>query len=255
MGILCTYNTDKGLWKEKNQDSLCIKVAETPIGTIAMAVLCDGMGGLNNGEIASAIAVQTYSNWFEKELSTLLQPFSLEQIRLQMEQQMQNANEQIIAYGREHGIRLGTTCSVLLLIHHYFYIVVHIGDTRIYKMRGDITALTIDHTLVEHEIALGHITKNEARTDSRRNILLQCLGVKHNICPETCIGETENDSVYLLCSDGFYHKSTYQDYCQLLSNQLRSEEKLLLVVKQLIRKCRERNEKDDITAIVIKINA
>src|SRR5574344_1760653 len=157
MEVISGFYTDKGLYKENNQDSLCLKVAQTPIGLVSMVVLCDGMGGLNNGEIASAIAVQVFGEWFDCRLRTLLTPFSLENIRLQMEEQMIQANSRIITYGREHGIHMGTTCSVLLLIHDYFYVILHIGDTRIYQLHGEIRLMTRDHTLVEREVALGRI--------------------------------------------------------------------------------------------------
>ncbi len=255
MEIISGYVTDKGLYKENNQDSLCLKVATTQIGTVSMAVLCDGMGGLNNGEIASAIAVQVYGDWFDYRLPTLLDHFSLQNISVQMEEQMWEANRKIIEYGREHGIHMGTTCSVLLLIHGYFYIIVHIGDTRIYEISTEIKLITRDHTLVEREVALGKLTPIQARTDQRNNILLQCLGDKESIYPQIETGQPEQNAVYLLCSDGFYQQCTNLDFGILLPDKLLSEESITGSLKELILIGRERKEKDDSTAIVIRILA
>lgn len=253
MEIISNHLSDKGLWKEKNQDSLCIKIARTPIGLILMAVLCDGMGGLNNGEIASALAVETYGEWFETKLSTVLQPFSLEVLKNELLEQMEKANERIIAYGCTRGIRLGTTCSVLLLIDQYFYILIHIGDTRVYELREEIKLLTRDHTLVEREIILGHLTPKEAEKDNRHNILLQCLGDRKVIHPDIQVGEVKLDSVYLLCSDGFYRRTTHMELSRLLPVKIQTEEDICATIKQLTLQCREKKEKDDITAIGIKI--
>ena len=255
MEIISAFDSDKGLYKENNQDSLCLKIATSIIGTLSLAVICDGMGGLNNGEIASAIAVQTYGDWFESRLPFLLEPFSMENIIHQMEEQMWEANRKIMIYGREHGIRMGTTCSALLLIHDYLYIIVHIGDTRIYEINSEITLMTKDHTLVEREVALGNLTPMEARTDKRNNILIQCLGDKEIIHPHILTGQIKANSVYLLCSDGLYQRCSNLDFCDLLPERHSSEESITKSLKQLILLCRERKEKDDISAIAIRINA
>lgn len=253
MEIISNFVSDKGLRKENNQDSLCIKIAKTPIGYVLMSVLCDGMGGLNNGEIASALAVETYATWFDTKLSALLQPFSLDILKNQLQEQMVEANERIIAYGRTHGIRLGTTCSVLVLIDHYFYILIHIGDTRVYELREEIKLMTRDHTLVEREVILGRLTPEEAENDNRHNILLQCLGDRKAIHPDLQVGEVKMNSVFLLCSDGFYRKTTTMEMTKLLPANIHTEEDICATIKQMTLKCREKWEKDDITAIGIKI--
>lgn len=253
METLCGYDTDKGRYKENNQDSLCLKVARTSVGNVTMAVLCDGMGGLNNGEIASAIAVEVFGEWFDYRLGSLLSPFSLERIKKQLREQMLLANQRIIAYGRKYNIRMGTTCSVLLLIHNYFYLIVHIGDTRIYEFDKEYRRVTRDHTLVEREVDLGRLTPEEARTDKRRNILLQCLGDQERIHPQLLSGQLKKNATFLLCSDGFYQPCSTKDFSELLTDSLDTEEEIIRRIKQLILRCRERKEKDDITAVIIRI--
>ena len=72
MNFVSNCCTDVGITKRVNQDSLCIKQAQTSQGKILMAVICDGMGGMKSGEIASAMTVSAFSDWFLKELPTLL---------------------------------------------------------------------------------------------------------------------------------------------------------------------------------------
>lgn len=63
--------TDKGIVKAVNEDSACLKIAETPDGkTIAMAVVCDGLVGLSRGELASATVIRRFVRWFDEELSS-----------------------------------------------------------------------------------------------------------------------------------------------------------------------------------------
>ena len=73
MNFLVSASTDKGIKKNTNQDSLAIKVAETTIGKITLALVCDGMGGLQQGEVASANLTLAFSNWFDNDLPQLLQ--------------------------------------------------------------------------------------------------------------------------------------------------------------------------------------
>ena len=68
MRFLSSAHTDIGISKAINQDSFCLKCAKTPTSNIAMAIMCDGMGGLSKGEYASSFVVNAFSRWFEKEL-------------------------------------------------------------------------------------------------------------------------------------------------------------------------------------------
>ena len=72
MDLLTALYTDTGIRKKTNEDSLCLKLADTALGKVALAVVCDGMGGLSKGEVASASVVKAFSNWFDAELPALL---------------------------------------------------------------------------------------------------------------------------------------------------------------------------------------
>ena len=75
MHYLATADTDIGIVKQTNQDSVLIKHGEAKVGEILLAVICDGMGGLEKGELASATVIRAFSKWFDEEL-----PFELENL-------------------------------------------------------------------------------------------------------------------------------------------------------------------------------
>ena len=79
MRYMVTADTDVGIAKANNQDSVLIKHASTDIGEVLMAIVCDGMGGLAKGELASATVVKAFSKWFDEEL-----PFELENLDMHM---------------------------------------------------------------------------------------------------------------------------------------------------------------------------
>ena len=129
--------TDVGIAKKVNQDSLTVKVANTPYGETAIAVICDGMGGLEQGEIASAVVVRTYEQWFLKGLPSALHEsggrLDASWLRESWDRLANDCNARILDYSRERKTAMGTTLTVLLLFEGCFYIS-HVGDCRVYQM-------------------------------------------------------------------------------------------------------------------------
>ena len=96
MDYLVSASTDKGIKKNTNQDSLAIKVADTSIGKVALALICDGMGGLQQGEVASASLTRAFSEWFDNNLSKLIQDGIDDfKVRREWEQIIKNENKKI----------------------------------------------------------------------------------------------------------------------------------------------------------------
>lgn len=262
--------TDAGLVKRVNQDSLTVKVANTPYGEAAVAVLCDGMGGLEQGEIASAVVVRAYERWFFKTFPLALDESSgmidVRRLEKNWERIANDCNARILDYSRERKTTMGTTLTVLLLFGGNFYIS-HVGDCRVYHMTdfdNKIERVTTDQTYVEREVALGHMTPEQAKNDSRRNVLLQCIGTVSRVEPDFIAGTYQPGNSFLLCSDGFRHQlleSEMYDYCHLALRDMewgtehRQENSRLMNIqlKYLIEQNKERMEKDNISAILVKI--
>ena len=112
-------DTDRGIVKETNQDSLMVKCFSTCKGDMAFAVLCDGMGGLSKGELASATVVRAFDRWSDEQLPELCKSSTPDIDSLILERQwdevIQQQNEKIKAYGKAHAVNMGTTVVVLLV--------------------------------------------------------------------------------------------------------------------------------------------
>lgn len=248
-------HTDVGIRKETNQDSLCIKQAETDNGVILLAIICDGMGGLEKGEVASATVITAFSKWFETELPLQLTKENyFEDIRYRWERMIKEQNHNISDYGRAHHIQLGSTITAMLIFEGGMYLIGHVGDSRAYRITDrTIEKLTQDQTVVANEVRQGRLTPEQAESDPRRNVLLQCIGASKIVEPDFIEGSIAINECYMLCSDGFRHIVTAEEIQVAFSPANNSDENTMKnnVIK-LIELNKEREETDNISAILIK---
>lgn len=115
MSFITGYCSETGNVKQVNQDSLCIKKAKTSIGEVVLAVICDGMGGLSKGELASATVVRSFSEWFVRGLPAIIGQQNLGLVPTQWESLIKEQNQKLWEYGKMHGVELGTTLTAMLL--------------------------------------------------------------------------------------------------------------------------------------------
>ncbi len=251
MHFTAIADTDIGIKKKTNQDSLLIKHAETPSGEVLLAVVCDGMGGLSKGELASATVVRAFSDWFENDLAAELKNPDMDIIGEKWEFLLKELNVQILDYGKKSGVNLGTTFTGILFIGSE-YVFGHVGDTRLYYIGNRVEQLTEDQTFVAREIKKGTMTVEEAKVDKRKNMLLQCVGASKEIVPQIMSGKTEKGT-YMLCSDGFRHEVTEDEILQALCTaKLISKKAMHSSVVQMIELVKFRQEQDNISVILIK---
>lgn len=253
MRYLSAAHTDVGISKKVNQDAFCLKIAKTPSANIAFAVLCDGMGGLKCGELASALVVNAFSKWFETEFPTMVKKgIDFNAIKARWNEIVLDQGQKILEYGQSQGISLGTTLTGLLLVNDK-YIYVQVGDSRIYQLSQGIRQITKDQTLVSHEVEQHRLTEAEAMVDKRKNILLQCVGASKTIVPDIQMGTLAEGHVFVLCSDGFRHEISNEEIFGVLGPSVLTSEKIMKkCLVDLIELNKSRNERDNITAIAIK---
>lgn len=253
MHYMATADTDIGIKKQTNQDSILIKHGQYEKGEILLAVICDGMGGLKKGEVASATVVKAFSEWFDSELPFELKNLDMRIIGDKWALLLKDLNVKIAEFGQQDGIRLGTTFTGILFVDDQ-YLAVHVGDTRLYQLDSKLKQLTTDHTFVAREIKRGNLTIEQAKQDKRRNMLLQCVGASERIEPEILTG-TVQQGAYMLCSDGFRHEiSESEIYESLNPVNLINKEAMHNNVKYLIEQVKKRNEKDNISVVLVKVN-
>lgn len=260
MGFLSVLHSDVGIKKNTNQDSVLIKVASTDYGEVMLAVVCDGMGGLAKGEVASAALIKAFSDWFEQEFPEILYNKRTENgiDRLELENEMNQlvleVGERIYRYGEMSHVAMGTTVAVLLMAEGKYHIL-NVGDSRVYKLNETgLNQLTKDQTFVQKEMDQGRMTPEEAKVHPQRNVLLQCVGASEIIIPEFSHGEYKTGEVYMVCSDGFRHVIAKEEFEKLMEPKKMDTEKAL---KDVAVYCTElnksRQEKDNISVILLKV--
>lgn len=247
MDFLIAALSDKGIKKEVNQDCALVKVANSKNGKICLAVVCDGMGGLEKGELASSAVIRTFNNWFEKRLPKI-SDFTL--VKKEWMKLIQEENKKIRDYGIRNQLELGTTITVILFIGKRWY-AVNVGDSRIYELKWRLRQLTKDQTFVQREMDLGHLTLEETLRHPKRSVLLQCIG-SESVIPEFFTGKIKRNALYLLCSDGFRHTITQKEIYHSLRN-VKTQEELEERLAELIELNKKRKETDNITAIGVKM--
>lgn len=254
MDFKATYHTDVGIRKKTNQDSLALKIINTPRGQVAFGIVCDGMGGLEKGELASKEVIMAFCKWFDVEFSKdfVEGKVSYESLKADWNDIIQTQNIRLAEFGQSNSLMLGTTISAILIFEGMYY-TVHVGDSRIYELTNVSKQITMDQTFVAREMAAGRLSMEQAKIDPRRSILLQCVGASQVVEPEFQIGEAKNNAVYMLCSDGFRHQISDQEVLEKIGPQVvDSEEEMKNGCAYLTEVVKDRKETDNISVAIIK---
>ncbi len=253
MNFLTAYHTDVGIKKKTNQDSLLLHQAQTDAGNVLLAVICDGMGGLAKGEVASACMIREFSDWFQRELPRMLsEGLQPEALRGSWEQLVVRVNQKITHYSTVNGVSMGTTCTAMLIVGGTYYIM-NIGDSRIYLISDNIYQLTKDQTYVQREMDAGRMTYEESLRDPQRNVLLQCVGASPVIEPDFFMGDVQINQCYLVCCDGFRHVIDPREFYQYLNPMVSTDAAVMQqALRYLTELNKQRQENDNITAALIR---
>jgi PPM family protein phosphatase len=193
-----------GMVRTHNEDSIFVD------SEAGIALLADGMGGYNAGEVASGIAVNVISKGMlpeltsGRELSKVDIQSGLTHAALLLQQQIALANKGIYeaAQARVECAGMGTTLVAVVLFQNRISIG-HIGDSRCYRLRGDrFEQLTHDHSLLQEQIDSGMLTQEQARYSLNKNLVTRALGIEAVVPADIAEYRLEADDIYLLCSDG-----------------------------------------------------
>ena len=243
MNYFLAAQTEVGLKKSCNQDSVILKRAKFKGEEVCIGIICDGMGGLSCGELASKSIAEAFSDWFLYSYSKYESIWDESKMREDIGSLISSENEGLIRYDKEQGIDLGTTIR---------FFVWHVGDSRLYKISSSkIERLTNDHTVIAKEVEEGRLTEKEAKNDPKRNVLLQCIGASERVNPDMFCGEVKKGDILLLCSDGFRHEISEKEMLSLLGRC--ESNKLNEMIKRLISLNLRRNEQDNISAALVKV--
>jgi protein phosphatase len=190
--------------RSHNEDALFVD------GAAGLALLADGMGGYNAGEVASGIAVDVIGKSMlrelasGRELSKVDSATGLSHAALLLQRQIAAANLEIFnaAQARPECAGMGTTLVALVFCGSRMS-VGHVGDSRCYRLRGgNLEQLTRDHSLLQEQIESGVLTPERAKYSLNKNLVTRALGIEDQAPADIAEYRVEADDVFLLCSDG-----------------------------------------------------
>ena len=246
--------SDIGNVKQVNQDNVLVEIGEHKGEEFGLFLVCDGLGGLSQGEVASLIAVKSFKDWWETKLASILRLDEDDLILESLEETVASANKKIIRYSEEMNSKVGTTVAALF-IHKKKYYVINVGDSRVYRINGGITQESEDHSYVAQKVRNKEMTKKEAQNSKEKNILLQCVGVKQEIQIHKKVGYLEKTKAFILCSDGFYNKLSEKEIKQSIKAYYENpDEELQETAVNLIEMVKQREEKDNISVIIVLLD-
>jgi serine/threonine protein phosphatase PrpC len=243
--------TDPGRVRDHNED--CIESRPD----IGLYVLADGMGGYNAGEVASGMATSLIADglaaaWIPRELERLNRDEAKALADRLIREQVARANTAIYttAQNNPECAGMGTTL-VVCLFHDDFLTVAHIGDSRLYRLRGEaMEQVTRDHSLLQEQLDSGLITPEEAKSSQNKNLVTKALGIDPAVEPEVHVHEAQPGDLYLLCSDGL---NDMVDDEEIRLTMVTLRQNPALTVQQLVQAANDNGGRDNISAMLIRV--
>ena len=251
MKVAFGAQTDVGLKRQENEDSLC---ADPKLG---LFVVCDGMGGRNAGEVASRLAVTVIQKHLREACEVRTLPiigeysdrFSPQTNRLASAVRL--ANQIVNGASASNGNLTGMgTTAVSALMNGKTLSLAHVGDSRIYLIRGEaIRQLTKDHTLVAEQVRQGVLTEEEAEVSRQKHIITRALGIEEDVEVDLDEVTVRQDDVLLLCSDGLTSGVKPSE----ILKAVQSEEEPQAASERLVSMANAAGGLDNTTVIVVAV--
>lgn len=233
--------SDIGLKRKENQDNCKYNVISP---SCAWAIVCDGMGGMKGGYIASLTAVEVISDYLSKYYTEQTPEKDIPAILISA---LEKANDEIYVQGAtEELFGMGTTCDVVIVRDSRLFCV-HVGDSRTYLIRNDkVIQITEDHSLVQEMVKRGEITPEQAQHHPNKNFITRALGVNAQVFIDSIESDFKDGDVILMCSDGLSNYVEADDFLDVLNSE--NEEN---VTEKFVALANERGGSDNITVTVI----
>lgn len=233
--------------RKENQDSAGLK--ETKLGYLV--VVCDGMGGMQGGSVASQLAVQTI-------LETVASADKQSNPSMTLIKAIRNANMTIIEEGQKNPSLqgMGTTVTALLLTP-YSALTAYVGDSRIYQLRkGKKIFRTFDHSMVFEMVRKKVISEEQARLSAQSNVILKALGITPDIEVEIEERPYLKGDRFILCTDGFWGAMPEEEFVRHLSES-NPINKILDSTANVVESIGRNsgNEYDNLTAAILEMNS
>ena len=237
--------TDPGMLRSHNEDAV---FGDADLG---MVILADGMGGYNAGEVASGMATTLLATNFAQLVPANPQ-LRQQRVHSILVEQIVAANSAIFnsAQSQPQYAGMGTT-----LVFGWFYdntlSVAHVGDSRLYRLRGEcFEQITRDHSLLQEQLDSGMISAEDARHSQNKNLVTRALGVESLVEPEINDCAVEVGDLFLLCSDGLNDMVEDEEIALTLQTLGAN---LPLAADQLVQMANDNGGRDNVSVILIKV--
>ncbi|MFM9878904.1 MAG: Stp1/IreP family PP2C-type Ser/Thr phosphatase [Burkholderiaceae bacterium] len=240
--VFCS-STDPGLARENNEDAVTFDA------DAGLAILADGMGGYNAGEVASGMATTFIKSELSRWLSQAGRHANSKEVRRAMEICVENANRSIFnaANTNAHYNGMGTTL-VIGVFQDDRVMLGHIGDSRCYRLRqGEIQQISKDHSLLQEQMDAGLITPEQAATSSNKNLVTRALGVEDAVLLELNEHLVESGDLFLICSDGLSDMAGDAEIAEVLKAETTLEQK----AANLVSLANTHGGRDNISVLLI----
>lgn len=235
--------SNRGAVRKENQDSLRY---ESPEGSeLLTAVLCDGMGGARAGSVASSIAADTFMSHAAASLDESTTASDANSI---LEEAVRFANSKVYsrAFDDYSCMGMGSTLVALMVTGRRAYIA-NVGDSRAYLFsKGKLNQVTRDHSLVEDMVARGKISREQAQTHPKKNIITRAIGVEASVKADYFDVRFPQGNRLLLCSDGLSNTVSDEEIGQILSDHDEPEQACQALLELSLR----RGAPDNVTIFV-----
>ncbi|MEW6774900.1 MAG: Stp1/IreP family PP2C-type Ser/Thr phosphatase [Bdellovibrionota bacterium] len=243
--------SDVGAVRDHNEDSFRLAPR------ISLFAVADGLGGHNAGEIASAMALESVEHFVSLavERKDITWPFSprpeLSTAENTLVAALKVANRDVWANARSDRTRAGmATTVVALLLSNGKASFAHLGDSRLYRVRGpSIRQLTEDHSLVNQQLKAGLIKKEELRTHPMKNVITRAAGTKEQVEPDVQSVDVERGDLFLLCSDGLTGELPDD---VILGHVLEHRTDLDQAAQSLVREAVVSGGRDNVTVVLVE---
>ena len=225
-----------------NQDSYYVS---QPSETVGLYIVADGMGGYNGGEIASKLAIISAKNYIENNF--VKTEHSKEELQNLVKNAIEYANMVVYEKSKEDKSLegMGTTIEVVLACENRIYIG-HIGDSRVYRIRKNIIRkLTVDDSYVQKLVKDGTITKEEARSHPKKNMLTKALGCTSFVEPIVTVKGFLKDDIIVITSDGLTNMVNDEEILKIINEDIEKAS------EKLVEKANEAGGLDNITVVIV----
>ncbi len=230
--------SDTGAVRKINQDAVFFRCMEQNGFYFALGAVCDGVGGLEHGEMASQSVIRGVEEWFEEiSLWIDIEEIETEILYAHLLDGVEEWNIRVRNISLCENIHTGTTLSLIMIIRKNYYIV-QVGDSRIYKYRYKLEQLTTDAVVTGF------------KNGEMKNYLANYMGKAEKLWFSEAKGVFQEGDMFLFCSDGGYHLLTERDVEEIYVNY-REKTDLSEVSDQLIKRMITRGESDNVSMGII----